>query len=126
MNTISIIGSVIVTLALISYLVSIITEQMKKAVTRRVLVFLTLGLALDISATICMIIGSPNSPFTGHGFVGYSALLIMIVENIFIWRLYLKGGFGISVPRNIHIYSRISIIWWAAAYVTGSMLAMVF
>lgn len=126
MNTISVVGSVIVTMALISYLVSIITEQIRKVVTRRVLVFLTIGLALDITATICMIIGSPNSPFTFHGFVGYSALAVMVVETVLIWRLYLSASFGVAVPRSLHIYSRIAIIWWAAAYVTGSMLAMVF
>jgi len=126
MNTISIIGSGIVSLALVSYLVSIITEQVKKAVTRRVLTFLTIGLSLDISATICMIIGSPNSPFTFHGFVGYSALLIMIVETSLIWRLYRSSGFGVAVPRSLHIYSRIALIWWVAAYITGGLLAMVF
>ena len=126
MNIISIIGSVIVTLALASYLISIITEQVKKVVTKRVLVFLTAGLALDITATICMIIGSPNSPFTFHGYVGYSALIIMVIETILIWRLYLSGGYGVKVPSKTHTYSRIAIIWWAAAYITGSLLAMVF
>jgi hypothetical protein len=125
MNTISIIGSVIVTFALGFYLISIITEQLKKIVTRRVLAFLTAGLVFDISATVCMIIGSPNSPFTFHGFVGYFALTIMIIENILIWRLYLWNGFGVKVPRKLHIYSRLAIIWWAAAYITGSLIAMV-
>ncbi|TFH36370.1 MAG: hypothetical protein E4G95_05830 [Bacteroidia bacterium] len=126
MNTISIIGSAIVTLALASYLVAIITEQVKKTITRRVIIFLTLGLSLDITATVCMIIGSPNSPFTIHGFVGYSALLIMIIETTLIWRLYRSVGFGVAVPSSLHIYSRIALIWWVAAYITGSMLAMVF
>ena len=126
MNTISIIGSVIVTFALISYLVGIITEQLRKMITGRVLLFLTIGLVLDISATVCMIIGSPNSPFTFHGYVGYSALLVMIIENILVWRLYLSSGLGAPVGRKLHIYSRIAIIWWAAAYITGSLLAMVF
>jgi hypothetical protein len=125
MNTISIIGSIIVTVALVFYLISIITEQIKKVITKRVLVFLTAGLVFDISATVCMIIGSTNSPFTFHGFVGYSALTVMIIENIIIWRLYLWNGFGVKVPHKIHIYSRIAIIWWAAAYITGSILAMV-
>lgn len=126
MNTISIVGSVIVTFALISYLVSIITEQLKKIITKRVLTFLTLGLTLDISATVCMIIGSPNSPFTFHGFVGYSALFIMIIETTLIWRLFLSAGYGVAVPGKLHIFSRIALIWWVAAYITGSMLAMVF
>lgn len=126
MNTISVIGSVIVTFALASYLISIITEQVKKVISRRVLRFLTLGLTLDVTATVCMIIGSTNSPFTFHGFVGYSALLVMVVETILVWRLFRSGGYGVPVPHSLHIYSRIAIIWWAAAYITGSLLAMVF
>jgi len=124
MNTISIIGSVIVTLALISYLVGIITEQLKRIINKRVLVFLTIGLTLDITATICMIIGSPNSPFTFHGFVGYSALGIMILENILIWKTYLAKGIDAPVSQGLHIYSRVAIIWWVAAYITGSLLAI--
>jgi hypothetical protein len=123
MNTISIIGSVIVTLALISYLISLITEQVKKIINKRVLIFLTIGLIMDITATICMIIGSPNSPFTFHGFVGYSALSIMIIETILIWRTYMANGINAAVPSGLHIYSRIAIIWWIAAYITGSLLA---
>ena len=124
MNTISIIGSVIVTMALISYLISLITEQVKKIISKRVLIFLTIGLTLDITATACMIIGSPNSPFTFHGFVGYSALIIMVIETVRVWRLYLSGGFNVPVPKGLHLYSRFAIIWWALAYITGSMLAM--
>jgi len=123
MNTISIIGSVIVTMALISYLISLITEQVKKIISKRVLIFLTIGLSLDITATACMIIGSPNSPFTFHGFVGYSALSIMIVETILIWKTYMTNGINAPVPRGLHIYSRIAILWWIAAYITGSLLA---
>ena len=124
MNKISIIGSIIVSIALISYLIAIITEQVKRKVTSRVLLFLLTGLVLDVTATICMIIGSPNSPFTLHGYIGYSALAIMIIENIMIWRLYRAEGINAEVPPGLHLYSRIAIIWWVAAYITGSMIAM--
>jgi uncharacterized repeat protein (TIGR03987 family) len=124
MNTLSIIGAIIVTLALISYGIGIISEQVKKKIIPRVLVFITLGVVLDITATIFMILGSRNSPFTPHGFVGYSALLVMLVELIRIWRAYNKLGMNAEVPRGLHLYSRYAYIWWVIAYITGSMLAM--
>ena len=70
MKPLAIFAASIVTLALISYSIAILTEQRKKLVINRVLVFLTLGVVLDISATIMMIIVSENSPFTIHGILG--------------------------------------------------------
>ncbi len=124
MNSTTITGSIIVTFALASYLTAIITEQKRKRLVRRVLIFITAGLTLDISATACMIIGSQNSPFTLHGFIGYSALLIMVTETFQLWRLFKKEGLDCEVPHRLHIYSRIAIIWWVLAYITGSMIAM--
>ena len=54
----------IVNVALIAYTVGIITEQRKRRVTNTVLTFLTVGVIMDITATVCMIIGSENSPFS--------------------------------------------------------------
>ena len=124
MNTLSIIGAIIVTLALISYSIGILTEQFKKQILPRVLVFITLGVALDITATIFMILGSRNSPFTIHGFIGYSALLAMLIELVRIWRTHNKLGMGAEVPKGVHLYSRYAYIWWVIAYITGSLLAM--
>ena len=122
MNPILIAGSIIVTLALIAYSIAIITEQRGRIISSRVLIFLTIGLVLDITATLCMIIGSPNSPFTFHGFVGYSALTVMIAENIVIWKSYLRNGLLSHVPRGAHLYSRYAYIWWVLAYITGALL----
>jgi hypothetical protein len=124
MNTLSIIGASIVTLALISYSIGILTEQFKKKIIPRVLVFITLGVVLDITATIFMILGSTNSPFTYHGFIGYSALFVMLIELVRIWRTYNKLGMGAEVPGGVHLYSRYAYIWWVIAYITGSLIAM--
>ena len=78
MNTLSIVGAIIVTLALVSYSIGILTEQVKKKIIPRVLVFITLGVFLDVTATVFMILGSKNSPFTIHGFIGYSALFLIV------------------------------------------------
>lgn len=124
MNTLSIIGATIVTLALISYGIGIISEQLKKRMIPRVLIFITLGVVLDVTATIFMILGSKNSPFTVHGFIGYSALLVMVIELVMIWRAHNKSGMGSEVPKGLHLYSRFAYMWWVVAYVTGSLIAM--
>ena len=124
MNTLSIIGAIIVTLALISYSIGIITEQLKKQLIPRVLIFLTAGVILDITATAFMILGSRNSPFTIHGIIGYSALLVMVIELIRIWRLYSNAGINVPVPSGLHQYSRYAYAWWVIAYITGSLIAM--
>lgn len=124
MNTLSTIGASIVTLALISYSIGIISEQVSKKIIPRVLTFITLGVILDVTATVFMILGSQNSPFTVHGFIGYSALFIMLIELVRIWRSYKKLGMGAEVPKSVHLYSRYAYIWWVVAYITGSLIAM--
>lgn len=124
MNQLSIIGATLVTLALISYSIGILTEQIKRKLIRRVLIFITSGVVLDISATIFMILGSRNSPFTLHGIIGYSALFLMLIELFLIWRNYSISGLNAEVTRGVHRYSRFAYIWWIVAYVTGSVIAM--
>jgi len=116
------IGSTLVTLALISYSIGIITEQRKKLITQKVLIFLPLGLVLDITATICMIIGSTNSPFTFHGFIGYTGLLAMIIETILAYRFFFNQGSKVTVAKELHLYSRFAYLLWVAVYITGSLL----
>jgi len=122
MNPVLVAGSTVVTLALISYSIAIITEQRIGIISKRVITFLSLGLFLDVTATALMIIGSPNSPFTFHGFIGYSALTVMVSETFFIWRIYLHDGINATVPRKYHLYSRFSYAWWVVAYITGGLL----
>lgn len=117
-------GTSIVFLALISYSIAIITEQRKKILRRRILVFLTLGVALDITATIFMILGSSKSGLSIHGFIGYSSLLGMFIDAVLIWRLKIKKGAYCPVPDGIHKYSRYAYIWWVLAFITGGVLVM--
>ncbi len=124
MNALSVTGATIVTLALISYSIGIISEQVKRKIIPRVLIFITLGVVLDVTATIFMILGSKNSPFTLHGFIGYSALFLMLIELVKVWRAYNKSGMRADVPKGLHMYSRFAYIWWVVAYITGSLIAM--
>ncbi len=117
-------GALIVTLALISYSIAVLSERKKRHITKSILSFLTIGIILDITATICMIVGSTNSPFTLHGSLGYSALTLMLIDTILIWKFYKTYGFNFEVPAKLHRYTLIAYSWWVIAYITGSLLVM--
>jgi len=124
MKPLAMIAASVVTLALISYSIAILTEQKKRLVVKRVLLFLTLGVVLDVSATAMMIVVSENSPFTLHGLLGYSSLTLMLIDAILLWRFHLGKGPEERVPRPLHLYSRIAYLWWVAAYITGTLLVV--
>jgi hypothetical protein len=121
MKPVLIAGTIIVNVALICYTIGIITEQRRHRVTVSVLAFLTAGVVFDITATICMILGSTQSPFTLHGILGYSSLAAMSTDAVLIWRHRLQAG-DAEVPRGLHLYSRVAYLWWVLAYITGAAL----
>ena len=123
MAPILIAGTTIVNLALIFYSIGTVTEQRRHQVTPRVLFFLTTGVVFDITATICMIVGSTKSPFSLHGILGYSSLAGMTIETILAWRHRLQRNDS-EVGKGLHLYSRLAYIWWVLAYVTGAVLVM--
>lgn len=124
MKPILIAGSFLVTLALLSYSVGIFSEFRRKMLNRKALIFLGLGLLLDISGTACMIIGSSNNAFTNHGIIGYSALIGMFIDNAIFWNLWRKNGFKSEVPVKVHYYSLIAYGWWVIVYISGFVMAM--
>jgi len=115
-------GTRVVVLALISYSIAILNEQRKHSISPSVLIFLSIGIFFDLSATIFMILGSPNSPFTLHGFLGYSALAAMLVDTFLIWKTRLSSGKNATVSRHLHLYSRFAYLWWVVAFITGGLL----
>ncbi len=122
MKSASVIGSAIVTLALIFYSIGFIKLRGEKAVTARILFFYTLGISLDITATVFMIIGSSKGMLTFHGFIGYSSLLGMLTDTILLWRYNMKNGSAEQISKKLHLYSRIAYTWWVLAYITGGLL----
>ncbi len=122
MKIYSMIGSMVVTLALVLYSIGFIKEQRHKLVTSGVLLFFTIGVIFDISATILMILGSTKGMLTFHGFIGYSSLLGMSTDTFLLWRYNLKHGTEMKVSKSLHIYSRIAYTWWVAAFITGGLL----
>ena len=122
MKIYSLIGSFVVIFALVFYSIGFAKEQKKKLVASRVLLFYTLGVIFDISATSLMILGSSKGLLTFHGFIGYSSLLGMVVDTFLLWRFNRKNGSDIKISKSLDIYSRIAYIWWVAAFITGGLL----
>jgi len=122
-SPITIFAVTVVNLALVAYGVGIVTEQRTRKVTARALFWLRLGVALDVVATTAMILGSSSGPFTLHGYVGYSALAVMMTETGLAWRQRSRNGDG-DVPPWLHLFSRFAYTWWVLAYFTGAWLVM--
>jgi hypothetical protein len=122
MKTVSMIASFVVTLALVFYSIGFSKENRKKLVTVQVLLFYTIGVCLDITATTLMIIGSSKGMLTVHGMIGYSSLLGMLTDTILLWRHNRRQGSEALVNRGLQIYSRIAFTWWIIAYITGGLL----
>ena len=121
MKIYSMIGSFVVIFALVFYSIGFAKEQKKKLVTSRVLLFYTLGVIFDISATTLMILGSGKG-FSLHGLIGYSSLLGMCIDTFLLWRHNRKKGAEAGVSRGLNLYSRIAYIWWVVAFITGGLL----
>ena len=124
MNSTLYLGMAIVTCALIAYSISVLTEQRKKFLSPTIMTFLTIGITLDITATICMIIGSRNIPFTVHGVLGYSALSGMLVDTILTWRDWKSAKKLQPVSRGLMIYTRLAYAWWVIAYIAGGLISV--
>lgn len=124
MSILSIIGAFIITLALLSYGVGSISVQRFKMVTPGVLIFISLGVLLDLIAVTFMILGSKNSPFSLHGILGYSAILTMLTDLILILYTYRKNGWDSVISKPVLLYSRFAYAWWVIAYITGSLLVI--
>ncbi len=125
MKTASITGSMIVTLALIFYTIGFAKERKAMVISSSILFFYTIGVTLDITATIFMIIGSSKGLVTIHGLIGYSSLLGMLTDTILLWRYNIRNGAGELVNKGLHFYSRISFTWWIIAYITGGLIVAI-
>ena len=100
MNPLAKTGAIIVVCALASYSVAVFVEQRRRLVTPLVLLFFTLGVMLDVTATGFMIAGSSKGPFTLHGLLGYSSLAGMIIDAALIWRFRLNNPQAAQVRRR--------------------------
>lgn len=124
MKPILIAGVVIVNMALISYSIGIITQLVTKKISKKVLIFLSFGLLFDISATICMILGSSTGGISLHGLIGYSSLLGMLLDTWFSYRYALKSGLNTEPGKKFNTWSAVAYGYWVVAYITGAIIVM--
>ena len=75
-----------------------------KKVVSVVLIFLTAGLIFDATAIVLMIIGANGTPFTVHGFIGYTAFALMLIDIIWVWITYFKNGIDSGIHKNLQNY----------------------
>jgi len=121
----SMIGSMVVIIALAFYSIGYFNEKRHQLITSRILLFYSIGLALDITATTLMIIGSTKGIMTLHGVIGYSSLLGMLTDTFLLWRHNLREGPSEKVSRSLHLYSRVAYSWWIIAFITGGVLVVI-
>ena len=125
MKTASIAGSVIVTIALVFYTIGFLNAKRSKLASSKVLLFYTIGVTLDITATVFMIIGSSKGMITLHGIIGYSSLLGMLTDTFILWRHNLKHGPDSDISTSVYNFSGITYTWWVIAYITGGLLVAI-
>jgi hypothetical protein len=125
MKIFAMIGSVIVCFALIFYTFGFCKLQRKRIVNSQILTFFILGVLGDISATILMILGSTKGMLTFHGFLGFSALLAMLIDTYLLWRYKLKKGPDFKVNEAVNIYSRFAFFLWIVAFITGMLMVII-
>jgi EamA domain-containing membrane protein RarD len=124
MPKVTIAGIIFVHLALILYTLFIIFENRKQKTTKSVLVFIILAVIFDITATICMMIGTTRTYFTFHGIMGYIGLLLMVTDAVLLWKYKSKYGTEILISKSLNIFSKIAYVWWIIAFITGVLVSI--
>lgn len=110
MNSTVAIGVVLVQIALLLYTIFFINIRKRKILNNKILLFLSFGVCFDVIATVFMIIGSSNSPFSLHGLLGYSSLSAMLIDAIILWRLRLQNGINSNISPSISKYTLIAYL----------------
>lgn len=118
-------GVILIHLALILYSVFFYKERKYKRATNGLLIFITIAVSFDISATTCMMIGTAKEYFTLHGTLGYTALAIMIIDAILIWKHKIQKGSEVQFSPKLTKYTLYAYILWLLAFATGEYLAII-
>jgi hypothetical protein len=75
---------------------------------------------LDVTSTVLMILGSTH--ITIHGFIGWSALAVMLTDAVLVWRHWITRKEAV-VSRGLNLYTRYAYAWWVVAYIAGAVIA---
>jgi uncharacterized membrane protein len=124
MKTFIIIGATFISLAFFTYTIAMFFEIKHSRITKRVLLFFSIAVGLDFMATASMFTAVGKFVFNTHGLLGYSALFIMLMKLIYIYRFNGKYGNKERIPKNIRVFSFLLYVYWLIAYFTGIATAM--
>jgi EamA domain-containing membrane protein RarD len=124
MSLVILAGVILIHIALICYTVFIYKENKYKRATKGVLISITLAVSFDVIATVCMMIGTTEEYFTLHGILGYTALVVMVTDAIFIWKHKNKHGSEVPFSDTLNRNSKLGYILWLIAFGTGEYLAI--
>ncbi|MCW8925137.1 MAG: hypothetical protein OQJ84_02690 [Xanthomonadales bacterium] len=120
-----VVGVILIHIALVLYSVFIYKERKHKRATNGVVGFITAAVIFDVSATICMMIGTVEGWLTLHGVLGYTALTVMCIDAVFIWKHRHKHGSEVPFSETLNRNSRLGYILWLVAFTTGELLAVI-
>ena len=120
-----IVGVILIHIALVLYSIFIYKERKYKRATNGVVGFITAAVLFDISATICMMIGTVEDWLTLHGVLGYTAVVVMVTDAIFIWKHRNKHGSEVPFSDTLNRNSKLGYILWLVAFGTGELLAVI-
>jgi sterol desaturase/sphingolipid hydroxylase (fatty acid hydroxylase superfamily) len=116
-------GVVLIHIAFVLYTIFIIKESKYGRATQGVVGFITAAVLFDISATSAMMIGTEKEYFTTHGILGYTALCLMIVDAIYIWKHRLAHGPDVPFSDRLNRNSKLAYVLWLIAFGTGEYIA---
>lgn len=112
------IGALLATTALVLYLIGILMTAITGKVKTRNVVLQTAGVVCDAIATICMMIQAGGLiPADFHGWIGYTALALMVVDLVFVLR-HKKDGIA---PTAMRVFALVTMAFWIVSYCLGFM-----
>ena len=120
-----VVGVIFIHIALVLYSIFIYKERKYKRATNGVVGFITVAVIFDVSATVCMMIGTVENFYTLHGILGYTALFVMLVDAFFIWRHRIRLGAEVPFSDTLNRNSKLGYILWLVAFGTGELLAVI-
>lgn len=112
------IGALLATTALVLYVVGISMSVITGKIKRRNVIMQTVAVVCDAIATICMMIQAGGLiPADFHGWVGYTALVLMAVDLGFVVRHREDG----KATGPMRVYASIVLVFWIVSYSLGFM-----
>lgn len=110
------IGALLATTALVLYAVGILMTVITGTVKKRNVVLQIAAVVCDAVATICMMIQAGNLiPADTHGWIGYAALCLMVIDLVFVLK-HRKDGIA---PTSMRVYAGAAMIFWLVSYSLG-------